>query len=181
MRKLLPILIAAILVLPFSAQAQNKYIGVKMCKMCHQTEKQGKQFDVWQKSKHAGAYKTLTTAKANEVAKAKGLSKPAAESPECLECHTSVASMDAKLVDKSFDFKDGVQCETCHDAGSKYKDLTTMKSREKSVAAGMREFKDNAAIEAHCKTCHNEKSPSYKEFKFDEMWAKIKHPVPKAG
>ncbi|MBF8247892.1 MAG: cytochrome c554 [Bacteroidetes bacterium] len=181
MRKFLLMLIAGMLVLPFSVQAQNKYIGVKMCKMCHQTEKQGKQFDVWQKSKHAGAFKTLTTAKANEVAKAKGLSKPAAESPECLECNVSNFNMDAKIVEKSFDFKDGVQCETCHGAGSKYKDLATMKSREKSVAAGMREFKDNAATEAHCKTCHNEKSPSYKEFKFDEMWAKIKHSVPKAG
>jgi len=181
MRKFLQILITGMLVLPFSIQAQNKYIGVKMCSMCHKTEKQGKQFDVWQKSKHSEAYKLLTTAKANEVAKAKGLSKPAAESPECLECHVSASNMDAKIVEKSFDFKDGVQCETCHGAGSKYKDLTTMKSKEKAVTAGMREFKDNAATEAFCKTCHNERSPSYKEFKFDEMWAKIKHSVPKAG
>lgn len=161
--------------------AQNKYIGVKMCSMCHKTEKQGKQFDIWQKSKHAEAYKALTTAKADEFAKARGYSTPAAETPECLECHTSAFTMDAKLVDKQFNFKDGVQCETCHGAGSKYKDLTIMKSREKSVAAGMRGFKDQKAIETFCRTCHNEKSPSYKEFKFEEMWAKIKHQVPKAG
>ena len=181
MARYLVVVFAGLVLLTFTLIAQNKYVGVKMCSMCHKTEKQGKQFDIWQKSKHAEAYKVLTTAKANEVAKAKGLAKPAAESPECLECHVSAANMDAKLVEKAFDFKEGVQCETCHGAGSKYKDLTIMKSKEKSVAAGMREFKDNAAIEAYCKTCHNEKSPSYKEFKFEEMWEKIKHPVPKAG
>lgn len=159
--------------------SQNKYIGVKACRPCHFTEKQGKQFDIWSKSKHASAYKTLTTAKANEIAKSKGLAKPAAESPECLECHAITA--DAKLVEKTFDMKDGVQCETCHGAGSGYKTIPIMKDRAKSIAAGMREFKDEAAIEAFCKTCHNEKSPSFKEFKFKEMWDKIKHPVPKAG
>ena len=62
----------------------NKYIGTKGCKMCHQTEKQGTQFPIWQKSKHAEAYKTLTTEKAEKIAKEKGLKKSAAESPECL-------------------------------------------------------------------------------------------------
>jgi cytochrome c peroxidase len=153
-----------------------KYIGVKGCAMCHQTEKQGKQRDIWQKSKHSEAYKTLTTAKANEIAKAKGLTKPAAESPECLQCHVI---METKLVEKTFDMKDGVQCETCHGAGSAYKTITIMKDKAKSIAAGMTEYKDDAAIEKQCRTCHNEKSPSYKEFNFSEMWEKIKHPVPK--
>jgi len=62
---------------------------------------------------HAEAYKTLTGAKAAEIAKAKGLKKAANESPECLECHAITA--DAKLT------ADGVQCEMCHGAGSAYK------------------------------------------------------------
>lgn len=161
-----------------TALSQNKYIGVKACRPCHFTEKQGKQFDIWSKSKHADAYKTLTTAKANEIAKAKGLTTPAAESAECLQCHVTMA--DAKLVEKTFDMKEGVQCETCHGAGSGYKTIPIMKDRAKSIAAGMKEFKDEAAIEAYCKTCHNEKSPTYRELKFKESWEKIKHPVPKA-
>ena len=164
--------------------AQTKYVGTKMCAPCHRSEKQGKQLDIWQKSNHAQAYKTLTTAKANELAKAKGIDKPAAEAAECLQCHVVGYGEDAKLAEKTFDYKDGVQCETCHNAGSAYKNLTIMKDRAKSIAAGMREFKDEKAIEAHCKTCHNEKSPSYKEFNFKERWEKIKHPVPtvpKAG
>lgn len=162
-----------------AAFAQNKYVGVKTCSPCHRSDKQGKQFDVWQKSRHSQAYKTLTTAKANEIAKAKGITKPAAEAEECLSCH--VISPGAGMADKGFDIKEGVQCETCHGAGSAYKNLTVMKDKAKSVAAGMHEFKDEAGIEAHCRTCHNEKSPSYKEFHFKEYWEKIKHSVPKAG
>jgi len=159
--------------------AQNKYVGTKMCAPCHRSEKQGKQFDIWKNSDHAKAYQTLTTAKANEIAKARGLAKPAAESTECLQCHVVGYGDDAKLAEKAFDFKDGVQCETCHQAGSAYKSITVMKDKAKAVAAGMREFKDEAAIETWCRTCHNEKSPSYKEFNFKERWAKIKHAVPK--
>lgn len=160
-----------------SIDAQNKFIGVKNCTMCHKTDKQGKQLDIWKNSGHSKAYNTLTTKKADEIAKTKGLKKPAAESPECLECHVSGYDIDAKLLDKGFDYKDGVQCETCHGAGSEYKNLQTMKDRKKAIGLGMREFKDTAAIEKFCKTCHNEKSPVYTGFKFNEKWEKIKHPV----
>jgi hypothetical protein len=159
------------LAVPFILNAQNKYVGVKMCKVCHQSEKQGKQFDVWQKSKHAEAMKTLSTNAAQEIAKAKGLKTSAAESKECLECHAITS--DAKVT------PDGVQCETCHGAGSGYKTMAIMKDKAKAIKAGLAEFKDEAAIEKLCKTCHNEKSPTNKEFNFKEMWPKIKHPIPK--
>ena len=155
------------------AKSDNKVVGIKACAPCHKAEKSGNQFGVWQKSKHAEAFNVLKTPKADEIAKAKGLKKPAAESPECLECHTMTG--DAAKFDKTFDAKDGVQCESCHGAGSAYKSMATMKDKAKSIAAGMTEFKDEAAIEAKCKTCHNDKSPTFKEFKFKESWAKIKH------
>lgn len=158
---------------------KNKYVGVKMCKACHSSEKQGKQFDIWSKSGHAGAYKTLTTAKADEIAKGKGLKTKAVESPECLTCHTITA--EAAQLDKSFDVKDGVQCETCHGAGSAYKNMAIMKDKAKAVAAGLIMPENDAATEKFCVTCHNEKSPTHKEFKFKTMWDKIKHPVPKKG
>ena len=156
----------------------NKYIGVKSCSMCHKAEKAGNQFGVWQKSKHATAYKTLTTPKAAEVAKAKGLKKAANESAECLQCHAITA--DAAQAEKAFDVKDGVQCEMCHGPGSAYKSPTTMKDKAKAVAAGLVMYKDGAAIEAKCKTCHNDKSPTFKDFKFNELWPKIKHSKPKS-
>lgn len=178
-QKLVSLLIC-VLILGSMSQAQNKYVGVKSCAMCHKAEKQGNQFAIWQKSKHAEAYKSLATARADSIAKAKGLKKPAAESPECLQCHVVGYGAAADLVDKNFDYKDGVQCETCHGAGSAYKTITIMKDRTKAVAAGLKLAKDDTEIEKLCRTCHNEKSPMFKGFKFDEMWGKIKHPKPKA-
>ena len=148
-----------------SVNAQHKYVGAKMCKACHQSEKQGKQFDIWQKSAHAKAFETLKSADAEKI------KKGAAESPECLGCHAITA--DAKLT------PDGVQCELCHGAGSDYKNMAIMKDKAKAIAAGLSDFKDEAAMEKVCKGCHNEKSPTKKEFKFKEMWAKIKHSIPK--
>jgi excinuclease UvrABC ATPase subunit len=175
------IVVAVVLCSSVSLWAQeknsNKYVGTKICAPCHKSEKAGNQIGIWQKSKHAEAFKVLETPKAAEVAKAKGLKTPASESPECLQCHVVVA--DAKIVEKTFDMKQGNQCEVCHGAGSAYKSMAIMKDKAKSIAAGMTEYKDEAAIEAKCKTCHNDKSPTFKEFRFKEMWAKIKHPVPK--
>jgi DnaJ-class molecular chaperone len=159
------------LLVPLMVGAQNKYVGVKMCGMCHKGEKKGMMLEIWQKSKHANAYKTLVSIEAEKIVKEKGLKKAANESPECLECHAITA--DAKLT------PDGVQCESCHGAGSSYKNITIMKDKAKAIKAGLAEFKDDAAIEKLCKSCHNEKSPSFKEFKFKEMWPKIKHVIPK--
>ncbi len=171
------LMIIGLVVMAFTAVAQNKYVGQKVCAPCHKMEKSGNQFAVWQKSKHAEAFKALQTPKADEIAKSKGLKTAAAESPECLQCHTLAA--EAKLLEKTVDIKDGVQCENCHGAGSGYKSMAVMKDEAKAIAAGLTAFKDEAAMEAKCKTCHNEKSPTHKEFKFKESWEKIKHAVPK--
>jgi DnaJ-class molecular chaperone len=171
MGKILMSILAGLFLISVSAYGQHKYVGIKMCKICHQLPKWGNQYGVWSKSKHAEAYKVLTEAKAAEIAKGKGLKTAANKSPECLGCHAITA--DPKLT------PDGVQCETCHGPGSDYKSLTVMQDKAKAIAAGLAEFKDKAAIEKLCKTCHNEKSPTFKGFKFEEMWAKIKHPTPK--
>jgi len=134
------------------ALAQNKYVGTKQCSMCHKTEKQGKQFDIWSKSQHAKAYQTLVGEKANEIAKGKGIKTAAVEAKECLECHTLGKTVDAALLDKAFDIKEGVQCETCHGAGSAYKNMAVMKDKAKAIAAGLTKFQDEAAIEAFCQT-----------------------------
>jgi hypothetical protein len=156
--------------------AQNKYVGASQCKMCHNTEKQGKQFDIWSKSKHAQAYKTLLTKEA-EIATKKGFKTKAVETPECLGCHTITA--DAKLLDKKFDVKDGVQCESCHGAGSEYKSMATMKDAKKAEKAGLMMFADEKAATALCVTCHNEKSPTAKKFDYAKMWPQIEHMIPK--
>jgi hypothetical protein len=172
------VLAACALGLSASASAQEKtYSGVASCGPCHKTEKSGNQIGLWQQSKHSQAYVALTTDKANEIAKSKGLAKPAVESPECLECHviTTTPAADSKMTPK-----DGVQCETCHGPGSAYRSMSVMKDHAKSVAAGMTDYgHDMTKIQAQCVKCHNSRSPTMKEFKFEEQWAKIKHPTPK--
>jgi len=67
----------------------------------------------------------------------------------------------------------GVQCETCHGAGSDYKSRKVMKDHDASIAAGL-----TIPDEQLCLTCHNDKSPTFTGFDFDEMWAKVNHPNP---
>ncbi len=179
MKKLLNTLVILTLTLSFVAFTQNKFIGVKACAPCHKGEKKGSMFEIWEKSAHSGAFKTLESEEAQKIAKEKGLKTAAHESKECLTCHVAAAGVDAKLLDKGYDKKEGISCEACHSAGSGYKTMAIMKDKKKSIEAGMTEYVDEKAIEAQCVTCHNEKSPTYKEFKFKDAWAKIAHPAPK--
>jgi hypothetical protein len=163
------LVIAAYLFLPANTNAQAKFVGSKTCGMCHKSEKQGLQLKIWTDSKHAQAYKTLLTPKADEIAMKKG-GKKAVETPECLKCHVG----EKALVESAFK-EDGVQCETCHGAGSEYKSMPVMKNKEEAVKKGLIVPEG----EKFCKTCHNPASPSFKEFKYAEMWKKIAHPTPK--
>lgn len=177
--KKLSVLALLVLFVALSINAQEfNYIGAKKCGMCHKSDKQGEQLPIWEKSKHAQAYKTLQTPEADKIAKEKGFATKAVETPECLQCHVAGPGLAATRFEKGFDIADGVQCETCHGAGSEYKAMKTMKDKDAAVKAGLVIYKDDAAIEAQCKTCHNEKSPTHKEFKFAEMYEKIKHNIP---
>ena len=161
--------------------AQAQFIGAKSCGMCHKKADQGEQLKIWEESGHANAYKTLQSEEADKIAAKLGHETKAVETEACLKCHATGYNADASLLGKKFSVEDGVQCETCHGAGSEYKSKKTMEDHAKSVAAGMTEYADEAAIEAQCKTCHNEDSPTYKAFDFKEKWPKIAHPVPSKG
>lgn len=172
--------VALSFVLPTKVSAQPfGYEGSQVCGTCHKTEKQGQQLKIWQESAHANAYKTLQTPEADKISMAK-YNKKAVDTQECLKCHASGYDVtDKKLIGAKFKIEDGVQCETCHGPGSAYKTLKIMKSREESVKNGLIIWKDDAEIKAGCVKCHNPESPTYKEFNFEKMWAKIAHPVPK--
>ena len=159
--------------------AQNTFIGTKKCGMCHKKDTAGKQLKIWQDTKHANAFKTLQTAESDKIAADKGFKTKAAETPECLTCHATGYDLDAKMMGKDFKIDHGVQCESCHGAGSGYKSKKTMKDHAKSVAKGMVEYKDKAAIQKQCESCHNKTSPTFKKFDFEKQWAEIAHPVPK--
>lgn len=152
------------------------YEGTQVCGMCHKSEKAGQQLKIWQESQHAKAYKTLQTPEADKIAAEKGFKTKAAETKECLKCHASGYDVDKSLIGAKFKVEEGVQCETCHGAGSAYKAMAVMKNRDEAVKKGLIVY-DNK--EKFCTGCHNAESPTFKEFKFDEMWNKIKHYVPK--
>lgn len=156
--------------------AAFKYVGVSKCQTCHKTDAQGKQFDIWQNSKHSQAWKTLQTDAADKLAKDKGFTTKAAETPQCIKCHVLGKDLNPDELADSFVKEDGVQCETCHGAGSEYKAMSVMKDKQKAIDNGMNPISDKNQL---CITCHNPESPSYKEFKFDEYWDKIKHYKPK--
>jgi len=164
--------------LPFffiSAQTEHGYVGTSSCGMCHKTEKQGSQLSIWQGSKHSQAYTVLQSEKADQIAIDKGFKTKAVETPECLKCHASGYNVDAKLIGEKFKVEEGVQCETCHGAGADYKSKKVMENRTEAIANGLIVHEN---MENFCIGCHNAESPTYVEFKFAEMWDKIKHPVP---
>ena len=152
-----------------------QYIGSMTCaKICHKTKKQGVQLRLWQESAHAKAWETLAGEKALAIAKKMGIDDPQ-KSDQCVKCHTTAHGVSAELLGKKFSHEEGVGCEACHGPGSLYKKRSVMKSREKSVAMGLL-----LPDEKTCLTCHNEESPTYKPFNYDERWSAIVHPKPEA-
>ena len=140
------------------------YIGAAKCKICHRTEKQGKQFPLWEERKHSKSFVVLTS----EEVKAKVADAP--ENPECLKCHSP-------LYEKAPELKEeGVTCEVCHGPGSEYKKLSIMKSREESVKNGLIAYDSPDAVKKQCLTCHE--NAHDKPFDFATAWEKVKHPVP---
>jgi len=164
-----------------TAEAEKpKYIGVANCGKCHKSKTKGNQLGQWQTSQHAKAYEALATPEAKEVAAKvdKSITEPQ-KSDKCLKCHVTAHGVDAALIapipegKKGHSIEDGVGCESCHGPGSLYKSRKIMKDREAALANGL-----VIPTEETCKKCHNEESPTYKEFKFEEMFEKVKHPNP---
>lgn len=175
-----PAVIALLVALAFlssAALAQNKYVGAKFCGSCHKQEKTGAVYVVWEKSVHAKAFATLKTKEAEEIAKKKGLTKAAAESPECLKCHVTGGGT-ATNVETTFKKEEGVTCEACHGAASGYKMVHNKpENKAKAKAAGL--IEGSKTDPKPCQTCHNADSPTFKGFTMDEYWAKIAHGLKK--
>jgi hypothetical protein len=156
-----------------SAFAEHMYVGVDGCKICHKKAEKGDQYGSWQKSKHSRAYEVLASDKAKEVAAARGIGNPQ-ESPDCLKCHVTGYGADPSLFDKTYKKEDGVGCESCHGPGKDYKNIKIMKDVEQAKANGL-----ILPTEEVCRKCHNEESPTFKPFNFEERYAEITHPMPK--
>src|SRR5512137_1080020 len=87
--------LALLLVLALAGQ-QFTYVGAQKCAMCHKSEAQGRQFVIWEGTKHAKSLEALTSPKAADAAKSMGVDKPA-EDARCLKCHAPLAEKAPEL------------------------------------------------------------------------------------
>lgn len=166
MKKLLVTAIVVI-ILTFIASLFSQeftYVGANKCKTCHKTEKQGKQFSIWEEGKQSKSFIALTS----EETKAKVPDAP--DNPECLKCHSPIYEKAPELKEE------GITCEVCHGPGSAYKKLSIMKSREESIKNGLIVYETAEKIKELCLSCHE--NAHDKPFDFAAAWEKIKHPVP---
>lgn len=163
---------------PHAVHADRTFRGVDGCKTCHRKPEDGEQFRIWEEGPHAKAYATLASDEAKTLAAEKGIDNPQ-EAGECLKCHVTAYGVDAALLDAKYTIEDGVGCESCHGPGGDYYKKNTM------VAITKGEM-DPASVglilptEETCTTCHNEESPSFKPFNFEERKKEIAHPIPEA-
>ena len=169
----LALLLLAVLGAAQEKKIEHQYAGVAKCKTCHKSEAKGAQYTKWTESKHSKAYEVLASEEAIAIGKKLGVDNPQT-SDQCLVCHVTAFSAPAEAKAESFDQTEGVGCEACHGPGSDYRKMKIMKDREASVAAGL-----IIPDEKTCISCHNEKSPSYKEFTYEEAFKVIAHPNPK--
>ena len=159
------------------AIATYEIMGAPKCKACHKA-KTGDQWKIWTESAHAKAFETLASEASLKIAADLGLGNPQQEE-SCLRCHATRASLgaDAKVNDKAnYADSEGVGCESCHGPGSGYRPRKIMVDPEAALAAGL--IMDSSA--QACIGCHNEESPTFKGFDFEQRWAEIAHPVPGA-
>lgn len=162
-----------------AADMEHELVGVKKCKVCHKKEEDGDQYGKWMESAHAKAYETLAGAKAKEIAKGKGIDNPQTAN-ECLQCHITALPVMADIANQKITLEEGVSCESCHGAGGDYYKKSTMEG----IAAGEIEAASVGLVtpdEKTCVKCHNDKSPTFEGFVFDEMVKKIAHPKPEAA
>ena len=160
----------------FSGISDDKkfeYVGVKKCVTCHKSEKQGKQKDIWEGSKHSQTFKELSSKEGLAKAKKLGVDDPT-KSDKCLTCHAPEFNK-KDLLQAKFDIEQGVQCETCHGPGSEYKKKKIMEDRDAAIANGLL-----IPDEKTCLNCHKKDNPEHKgTFDYKTAWEKIKHPTPK--
>lgn len=157
--KKLMFLLGVTIIFSSVAIAQDfEYIGASKCKICHNKTEKGSQYKKWLAGPHAKAMSVLSAEEAKD--------------PKCIKCHSTVGGADPDLV-ATLKIKEGVSCESCHGPGSLYKSNKVMKSTEMSLAKGMIQPEEKV-----CRKCHNEESPHFKGFNYEEYAAKIAHPDP---
>lgn len=135
--------------------------GTDKCGECHGLKNNGDQYSVWKNSRHSEAYNVLISSKAKDFAVKNGLKSPEIEE-KCLKCHTTEFSLKGTLKGEYYNITEGVGCESCHGAGSKYSPAEVMKTESAFIKFGGIKGDKNT-----CKPCHSEKGNKEQVLKDD--------------
>jgi len=174
------VLVTIVMVSLAFAQEPNpphEYVGAKTCMPCHMSPAKGAQYKQWMDTNHANAYKTLGTEQSKKVAKEAGVEGNPQEASECLTCHVTGYEAADSLKVRKYDMTEGVGCESCHGPGGDYWTMTVMKK----IDAGELEPEPYGLVtpdKETCVECHNEESPTYTGFNYEEAYPQISHPNP---
>lgn len=146
----------------------GKFVGSKECESCHEES-----FDVWKKTGHADAWKTLVE-----------LEVPRNYDPECISCHvigwhpTEYFPYESGFLSKAETPRlIDVGCENCHGPGEKHIDAEMGDDAElqKKLQKAMVVTKEQAQHDKTrwCLNCHDlDNSP---DFNFEEYWPNVEH------
>lgn len=146
----------------------GKYVGSKICADCHEPS-----FQVWRKSRHASAWKSLAETSV----------PPRTHDPECIACHVVGWHPEEFLPyengfrgEKETPLLMDVGCESCHGPGEKHceAELGGNTVLQEKLRKAVRLPLEGNAARKHCITCHDgDNSP---DFDFDTYWPQIVHP-----
>lgn len=166
--------IGLFLCMGIAVAAEHEFAGVKKCSICHKKEETGNQYGQWLETKHAKAFERLASPEAKAAGAERGIADPQT-SPKCLKCHSTAYYFSEEQVSTAITVEEGVSCESCHGPGKDYMSKTVMKDHDQAVAKGM-----VVPTEETCLKCHNQESPTFKPFNFEERWHEIMHSKPKS-
>jgi hypothetical protein len=144
------------------------YVGSQACKRCHEDA-----YDIWKKTPHSHAYKTLVDAK-----------RPSNRQydPECIVCHTVGFGYHSGFVgEKETPKLKDVGCESCHGPASLHARNPQDKEWRKRINPWkyLPEKKRKDATDQFCQKCHDEDNDvTWTHGGFDKKWPKIAHPNP---
>lgn len=164
----------------------SKYVGVEMCKDCHDQDFTGNQYTKWTQIKHSKTYKVLDSDTALKLGKTLGVDEPK-KSDKCLKCHVTAFGQPKEKLGEDFDAKLGVQCESCHGPGSFHLDARAEAAFEAEFEGGsigsgdskkyikLPDGEVDKPTKETCEGCHNKESPSFKEFDYEKQLKEIQH------
>ncbi len=148
-----------------SAGEKPAYVGIKVCRQCHDESKTLNQYGIWANSPHAGAVRVLSTSLAMKIARKIPVKNPR-ESLKCLRCHTTGGGK------SSLTKEEGVGCESCHGPGSLYYEINThvdfqyrlngyLKAKKNGMYPILKYEENLKKREKLCLYCHRKERPCW--------------------